>query len=1024
MKPLRLRMQAFGPYPGTETLDFADLLGQSLFLIHGPTGSGKTTLLDAICFALYGVASGGRDERKGADMRSDWADPETATEVEFEFSLGARSYRVMRAPRQERPRKRGAGTTTAPDSATLWEITDAGPENPEGRVLADGARKVTTHAEELLGLEERQFRQVILLPQGQFRRLLLADSKGREEILQRLFHTGLYRRIEVALKEKAAVLKKEVGSLRDRRSTVLEQAGADSGDALRTQEEALLAEMNRHALQVEKLGKLAAEAEKRLSAGHEDAKKLEEVVAAGTARKAVADRGEKIDADRRDLARARKAEPLVPVLASLAKRAEEAGVAARRFADAESALTKAEGEKKETEDRLARERKRDPDRRKAAARVTELDALTGKVAGIEAAREASRKARGKATEAAEKKETLAARITRADTRLKELREELDRVRKTASGAEGLSVRVVAARRAHEDRVRLEKLDKALTTARKEQEGFATSLECAEKELTSAKALREKREAAWQKGQAAHLARGLADGEACPVCGSQEHPDPARAAKDLPTEAGVTDARDAEAAASDALADLRDEAAEAGLAVASLDSTRSTLAGGLGDAASREPGALAEERKVLEDSAEEADLARTRVESLLEDVKTAEKAREGLGSDHAELEKEGRRLSEAAAAADAVSAEKQEAIPEELRPEGALEAGLAAAREEADALECALTDARKEAEDAKEATAGAKAERASALGADKAARKQHEKQASAAGEKLAEAGFASESEQGAAVRSEAVVDALDGRIREHDRALTAARERVRLAKEAADGIAAPDIPALREVADRAGAAHDDANEAAGGMRANREQMGAWLADLAKTAEKLTDREERHGVVGRVAEIANGKGANAPGIAFQRFVLGAFLDHALRVATDRLRVMSSGRFELRRASERVDGRRAGGLDLAVNDTYTGVERPVATLSGGESFLAALSLALGLAEVVQSYSGGVRLETLFVDEGFGTLDTESLELAMKALSEIQATGRLVGIISHVSELRTQVPARLEITRGRRGSSARFVV
>lgn len=201
-----------------------------------------------------------------------------------------------------------------------------------------------------------------------------------------------------------------------------------------------------------------------------------------------------------------------------------------------------------------------------------------------------------------------------------------------------------------------------------------------------------------------------------------------------------------------------------------------------------------------------------------------------------------------------------------------------------------------------------------------------------------------------------------------------------------------------------------------------QIQIWLNELTRVLKEIEDLESRFGVVGRLAEVASGR--NAFGVTFQRFVLGALLDDVLIASSQRLRIMSKGRYQLQRMTTRADKRTAGGLDLEVYDTYTGTARPVATLSGGESFIASLSMALGLADVVQSYAGGVYLETIFVDEGFGSLDPESLDLALRALIDLQQGGRLVGIISHVPELKERIDARLEVVPGRAGSSARFVV
>jgi exonuclease SbcC len=191
-------------------------------------------------------------------------------------------------------------------------------------------------------------------------------------------------------------------------------------------------------------------------------------------------------------------------------------------------------------------------------------------------------------------------------------------------------------------------------------------------------------------------------------------------------------------------------------------------------------------------------------------------------------------------------------------------------------------------------------------------------------------------------------------------------------------------------------------------------------LAANAERAAELDKKYQTVGYIADVANGK--NPHSVTFQRFVLGALLDDVLVAASQRLKIMSKGRYLMQRQSKLTDGRKAGGLDLEVSDAYTGHTRSAGTLSGGESFLAALSLALGLADVVQSYSGGVYLDTIFIDEGFASLDPEALDAAMQALIDLQQGGRLVGIISHVSELKERIDTRLEITAGKSGSSAKF--
>ena len=289
-------------------------------------------------------------------------------------------------------------------------------------------------------------------------------------------------------------------------------------------------------------------------------------------------------------------------------------------------------------------------------------------------------------------------------------------------------------------------------------------------------------------------------------------------------------------------------------------------------------------------------------------------------------------------------------------------------------------------------------------------------------RLAEAGFGGEEAWNAARRRSGEVDELRDLVGEYDQASLRAAERLRLAREAAQGAEPPDVGALEAEAAAAADAAREARTAAAELSAAAEAAVRQLDRLGQLEREADAIDTRYRVLGRLSDVANGD--NARHLSFQRYVLGAFLDDVLIAASQRLHLMSKSRYRLERTERRFGGKAAAGLNLEVYDAWTGVARPVATLSGGETFMAALSLALGLAEVVQAHAGGIRLETVFVDEGFGSLDDESLDLAVAALMGLGEDGRLVGIISHVSELRERIDARLEVTTGKTGSRARFVV
>lgn len=380
-------------------------------------------------------------------------------------------------------------------------------------------------------------------------------------------------------------------------------------------------------------------------------------------------------------------------------------------------------------------------------------------------------------------------------------------------------------------------------------------------------------------------------------------------------------------------------------------------------------------------------------------------------------------SEAAlAAADALAGERASGVPPELADPDVLARALAEAHRVDLELCETFERAQNEAHAAEVAATGSEAARTAAsaalVGAETRAREAGARLAT----RLAEAGFADDAARRDAHRDQSVLDQLHELVAGHDQGKVEAAERLRLADQAAQGLEPPDLPRLEDETQAGAVAARNAREAAVGLRGAAEAAEKQLARLGELADEAEGLEARYQVVGRLAEVANRR--NARGLSFQSYVLGAFLDDVLVAASQRLRVMSKSRYALERTEERSGRKLAAGLGLLVYDAWTGAARPVTTLSGGEKFMAALSLALGLAEVVQAHAGGIRLETVFVDEGFGSLDDESLDLAISSLMSLNEGGRLVGIISHVSELRERIDARLEVSAGKSGSSARFVV
>ncbi len=376
---------------------------------------------------------------------------------------------------------------------------------------------------------------------------------------------------------------------------------------------------------------------------------------------------------------------------------------------------------------------------------------------------------------------------------------------------------------------------------------------------------------------------------------------------------------------------------------------------------------------------------------------------------------------ALARAEALATARAEGLPEDLSEPTALAAALTSAERHSVGLREAYERAQAAERDAEIAVSRREAEHAAAAATLAAALETSAAAATRLRERLDAAGFAAEADLHAARRDAVLIDQLAQLVDGHERAAIKAGERLRLAEEAATGLLPPDVPALEAAATAATAAARDARDAAAALQASAETAERQSDRLGQLADEAAVLEERYAVAGRLADVANRR--NPLGLSFQSYVLGAFLDDVLVAASERLREMTKSRYSLERTEQRSGRKQAAGLGLLAYDAWTGVSRAVTTLSGGEKFMAALALALGLAEVVQAHAGGIRLETVFVDEGFGSLDDESLDLAIDSLMSLNEGGRLVGIISHVSELRERVDARLEVTAGKRGSSACFV-
>ncbi|MFT4569974.1 MAG: exonuclease SbcC [Hyphomicrobiaceae bacterium] len=1019
MKPLCLTIEAFGPFAGRETVDFRELGSNTLFLIHGKTGAGKTAILDALCFALFGDSTGG--DRDGQAMRSHHAAPQQPTTITLDFALGSEVYRVQRSPEQERPKKRGEGFTRELQSAVLWRQS---PTAPEHTVLAERWQKVTDAVEDLLGYSCEEFRQVVVLPQGRFRRLLVADSGERERILETLFRTEHYRRLERALSEKARELSGDANKAQTGRTTLLAQAGVEDADGLRVAIETLAVEFKQAVATATLCTKAAETAEKSASLARLHVSLREVLAAAQRHHDSLVAQAQRRGRDRERLAAMRRATNLEGALETRDQRDKEASNAQRELGQGTQTAKHLVEENEAVRKRLEEVEVAAGELEALRNKRTALQDLVSKAADIEPFRKALADAEvlfadakgglswGERTISSleAKREALIENVQRCNALL----DTLDlRKREVRDCEEAFSVRR-----------ELEGLRAARMMALVETGAAQKAEETARTSLGDCRTQLSRLQEAWNDGRAAALAATLAQGSACPVCGSCDHPTPAQSEDAVPTDAVL---KEAARAVEEAEAVFEKQAAAQQEAFALTDAQKIRI-----DALQERTGGGVEQENlaVLEGALATARMRLAQAGRADSDLREFSASLERIETELAEerAEREANRAKHEQATTKVAHSRAQLALleqnfPSEFRDTAVLGAAVHAAADAVASLESGLSLARSNAVKAGELAVQAQAVARELARTAKRASELYQEQRATFVAALAGAQFESEEQFIAARAAGGELDALEAELERYAADLAGAVDRLERARQGTVDV--PEVIDLARVetdSRAASEARDQGTAAAGRL----EQRLHELKKVSETIEKL-DREtdqlrSRYAVVGRVAEVAAGKGANTRGIPFQRFVLAALLDDVLVAASARLRIMSNHRYVLRRSEERGSRVRTTGLELVVFDAYTGQDRPVATLSGGEGFLASLALALGLSDVVQSYSGGIRLDTIFVDEGFGTLDPESLDLAMRALTDLQIGGRLVGVISHVPDLRERIGARLEVLAASDGSHTRF--
>lgn len=1023
MKPLHLTLSAIGPFAEKTEIPFEKLGNQGLFLISGSTGAGKTTLFDGICFALFGETSG---SNRGIDgIRSDFALPQTKSYADFSFSHREKRYRVVRNPAYLRPRLRGEGMTEEGADAALYLETET-----ERTTLETGFTPVKRAIESLLGVDVKQFKQICMIAQGEFLKLLYADSAERGTIFRKIFHTDLYATFQKRLKDAERERRIALEDSEKRLLQYLKQMTgreAEPPDLLRAEERLAEKETDFRAME-----KSLRETEAAFAAADTRIRYLEKIIDEG--REAEQSFLLAADAIKKEQAKAALLPNRQAEAARLAKQRaaldfvlpleRELAAAKTALADWQKAYTDAQEGYARAEETLLRlqqaekawnaqkpqlEEKRNllRKRREEAEKYRQREAAQAALAEL-------------CTQAKAAEEQLFAQQTKLERQKKELeqwQETLLLLERLKGEIQAETQRICRGQERKDAVEALLRRKEEIKTAEIKLQSAEQSYLQAERDRQTAKDAADLAEMLYLREQAGFLAEGLTEGMPCPVCGSLHHPQKARLAENAITEEEWKQAKKDEEVAAHTLRQASENAQRAGQKLLSL----------------RE--AFREGCKRLDIAAEALDMEKETLAAMLraEEISrsTNQKKAEGIAAMRPAMEQKEAALPEAERSLHAYQekAEQSNAVLQQKQGEYRLlvaQLGDAAApMEGCAALEREILNAEEKEANLQTALQAAREEKKHFL----ALRTQAEerKQTATDAVQRAEASFLSmlrEKHFADVAEYEALStkpETLMAAEQENRSFFTDLALLTQTAKNLTDACAKKekrDLPALEAEKQELLREQSERKQRADALKKQIAVLGNLLEGARREMATRAETARAFLPVSELSKTANGELAGKDKLAFEQFVQGFYFRKVLQAANLRLRDMTEGRYLLLHAQRATNKRSQAGLEIEVLDYYTGKSRSVRSLSGGEAFKASLCLALGLSDVIQAHAGGVRIDAMFIDEGFGSLDDESRERAVEVLQRLSYGNRLVGIISHVSELKDAVERKIIVQKGNNGS------
>ncbi len=1039
-------MSAFGPYADRTELDLTVFGGQGLFLITGDTGAGKTTIFDAIAFALFGEASG--STRTVDTLRSDFAEYNVKTFIELTFLHRNKIYTIIRNPRYERPKKSGDGVTTENPDATL--------RLPDGDIIT-GNRDVTAKTVELLGINCRQFKQIAMIAQGEFLQLLLADSKERGDIFRRIFNTELYQTIQRMLKDSELKSKKRCDSIEQ---SVLQyisgiacsesEQGQSLSEKLGTADihsaEEILTE-----LQLLNTEDISLQDSLKLQAGELDnslAAQIAKITQAKYINKAFSDlqiteekkknltasQGEHI-ALKKTLHDAEKALYNISPLETLYLK--ELGAEQKLTLSITELGAEIQAQTKELEilkTNYQVEKEKESEREKLASSI---DRLTKTLPGYDA-QEALEKELKKLTETQtallatveslhkEKTDLLTQKnklneeletLTDVEVKMSLCEQEAKQIQTTQSGLLDIQ----------ESLSRLEMLTAEST---KLQKNFNT----AQNTFQTINSMYIEKEAAFFREQAGLMAASLKEGEPCPVCGSTIHINKATPSADAPSEAELKKLKHK---TDISRKDMQDASELSAAKLAEIKLAKEQLAHA---ADGFFPDINKDTLQMQLSELIESSLTESRQKKILNDNQyicyKKQVARKKQCREHIVSVERFLQVNEEATVKNEQL--KNSIISDIASKSGELKA-LKSSLEYASRKQAAetirewtgklsvLKEAFRKSEEAYHALKN-KLDGNKTLLLDQQKRQittaQSKQQAwEAYTTRMSESGFSNEESYHSALKTESEIDVLKHSIEQYQNQVKAVEQDLQRLKKETENKQRLDMEQLEATKRKLEHEKQQKDTSIQKLIVRLGTNEPIATALKKTLLVAAESQQEYLLLRNLSKTANGELVGKQKLAFEQYVQASYFTRILIEANKRLKIMTNSRFELLRREEDVDLRSQSGLEIDALDHYTGRIRKVKSLSGGESFKASLSLALGLSDVIQSFAGGVEIDTLFIDEGFGALDCESLEHSIQTLTGLAAGNRLVGIISHVSELKERIDRQVVIKKSNSGSSIQLI-